>query len=115
MEPRLTTRFLGSLSIAVLIGLVCSTTEIRAEDRCGGVLMATRTVTMKDRKEMVQKLGFYAIDGGLVMDGKSTCTPLGGCVCRCNPGLPRRWAGGLRGPAGRPGCDRRGRGHLSRT
>jgi|SRR5271157_2220013 len=76
MEPRLTTRFLGSLSIAVLIGLVCSTTEIRAEDRCGGVLMATRTVTMKDRKEMVQKLGFYAIDGGLVMDGKSTCTSI---------------------------------------
>ena len=31
---------------------------------------------IKDRKEMVQKLGFYAIDGGLVMDGKSTCTSI---------------------------------------
>jgi hypothetical protein len=63
------------LSLAVLIGLICST-RASAEDRCGGVLMATRTTVMKDRKEMVQKLGFYAIDGGLVMDGKSTCTSI---------------------------------------
>jgi hypothetical protein len=60
---------------AVLLGLLCST-KASAEDHCGGVLMATRTVTMKDRKEMVQKLGFYAIDGGLAMDGKGTCTSI---------------------------------------
>jgi len=36
----------------------------------------SRTTAMKDRKEMVQNLGFYAIDGGLVMDGKSTCTSI---------------------------------------
>jgi hypothetical protein len=40
---------------------------------------------------------------------------LAGCVCRCHPGLPRHWAGGLRRLAGCPGCDRRGRGHLSRV
>jgi len=61
--------------LAVLIGLICST-RTSAEDRCGGVLMTTMTTVMKDRKEMVQKLGFYAIDGGLVMDGKSTCTSI---------------------------------------
>ena len=60
----------------MFIGLVYSTTQAGAEDRCGGVLMAARTVTMTDRKEMVQKLGFYAMDGGLVMDGKSTCTSI---------------------------------------
>jgi hypothetical protein len=38
--------------------------------------MATRTTVMNDRKEMVQKLGFYAIDGGLVMNGESTCTSI---------------------------------------
>jgi hypothetical protein len=64
-----------ALSLAVLIGLICST-RASAEDRCGGVLMATMTTVMKDRKEMVQKLGFYAIDGGLVMDGKSICTSI---------------------------------------
>jgi hypothetical protein len=69
------TRCPVALSLAVLIGLICST-RASAEDRCGGVLMATRTTVMKDRKEMVQKLGFYAIDGGLVMDGKSTCTSI---------------------------------------
>jgi hypothetical protein len=40
------------------------------------VLMATTTPAMTDRKEMVAKLDFYAIDGGLVMDGKSTCTSI---------------------------------------
>ena len=68
-------RLLGALSITALLGLVYGT-DASADDRCGGVLMATRTVTMKDRKDMVQKLGFYAIDGGLVMDGKSTCTSI---------------------------------------
>ena len=31
---------------------------------------------MKDRKQMVQTLGFYKIDGGLVMNGRSTCTSI---------------------------------------
>jgi hypothetical protein len=51
-------------------------TEASADDGCGGVLMATRTTAMKDRKELVQKLGFYKIDGGLVMNGESTCTSI---------------------------------------
>src|SRR5215472_15956489 len=68
-------RLLSVLWTAVLIGLIYSA-EASADDRCGGVLMATRTVTMKDRKEMVQKLGFYAIDGGPVMNGQSTCTSI---------------------------------------
>ena len=72
---RNSTRCPVALSLAVLIGLICST-RASAEGRCGGVLMATRTTVIKDRKEMVQKLGFYAIDGGLVMDGKSTCTSI---------------------------------------
>jgi hypothetical protein len=71
----LTTRFLGTVSIAVLIGLVCST-KASAEDRCGGVLMATRSIGIKDHKSVVEKLGFYKIDGGLVLDGKSTCTSI---------------------------------------
>jgi len=66
---------LRALSLAVLIGLICGS-GANAEDRCGGVLMAPMTTVMKDRKETVQKLGFYAIDGGLVMDGKSTCTSI---------------------------------------
>jgi hypothetical protein len=68
-------RLLGVLWAAELLGLVCNT-QASADDRCGGVLMANRTLAMKDRKEMVQKLGFYAIDGGLVIDGKSTCTSI---------------------------------------
>lgn len=72
---RKNTRCPVALLLAVLIGLICIT-RASAEDRCGGVLMAIRTTVMKDRKEMVQKLGFYAIDGGLVMDGKSTCTTI---------------------------------------
>ena len=75
MLMRNSTRCPVALSLAVLIGLICST-RASAEGRCGGVLMATRTTVIKDRKEMVQKLGFYAIDGGLVMDGKSTCTSI---------------------------------------
>jgi hypothetical protein len=69
------TRCPVALWLAVVIGLSCSP-GASAEDRCGGVLMAIRTAVMKDRKEMVQKLGFYALDGGLVMDGKSTCTSI---------------------------------------
>src|SRR6266436_20769 len=68
-------RFLGAMWTAVLIGLIYSA-EASADDRCGGVLMATRTTAMKDRKEMVQTLGFYKIDGGLVMNGQSTCTSI---------------------------------------
>jgi hypothetical protein len=68
-------RFLGALWAAMLLGLLCSP-EARADD-CGGVLMATRTIGgIKDHKSVVQKLGFYKLDGGLVMDGKSTCTSI---------------------------------------
>jgi hypothetical protein len=38
--------------------------------------MATRTVSTKDHKALVQKLGFYKIDGGLVLNGQSTCTSI---------------------------------------
>jgi len=69
------TWLLDLLMIAAFLALVYSA-EASADDRCGGVLMATRTVAMKDRKEMVQTLGFYKIDGGLVMNGESTCTSI---------------------------------------
>jgi hypothetical protein len=63
------------LLMAALGGLVYST-QANANDLCGGVLMATRSPGTKDHKALVQKFGFYMIDGGLVMNGGSTCTSI---------------------------------------
>jgi hypothetical protein len=41
----LATRFLGTVSIAALIGLVYSSIQAGAEDRCDGVLMATNAIS----------------------------------------------------------------------
>jgi hypothetical protein len=68
-------RIIGSLSIMALAGVVCSTAAI-ADDRCGGVLMATKTMGSRGHKALIQNLGFWSIDGGLVMNGESTCTSI---------------------------------------
>jgi hypothetical protein len=69
------THLVIALSIVALVGLVYSS-EASADDRCGGVLMAVRGPVTKEHKTIVQKLGFYAIDGGLVTNGESTCTSI---------------------------------------
>src|SRR5215468_12111523 len=43
---------------------------------CGGVMGAHKTSVIKDHKEMIKKLGFYAVDGTVLQDGKSTCTSI---------------------------------------
>lgn len=61
---------------ASLLTALYSAQAAAEADRCGGVLMANRTLGTRDHKASVQKLGFYMIDGGLVMNGKSTCTSI---------------------------------------
>jgi hypothetical protein len=68
-------RLLIALSIVALVGLVY-TTEAGADDRCGGVLMASRGPVTTGHKARVQKRGYLEIDGGLVMNGESTCTSI---------------------------------------
>src|SRR5882762_8203979 len=67
-------RIIGSLSIMAVAGVVCITAI--ADDRCGGVLMATKTMGSRGHKALIQQLGFWSIDGGLVMNGESTCTSI---------------------------------------
>jgi hypothetical protein len=63
---------LGTLLLAALYSIQA----IAADDRCGGVWMATRSLGSPNHKMFVEKLGFYSIDGGLVMNGESTCTSI---------------------------------------
>src|ERR1700692_2175972 len=63
------------VSTMALVATVCSGAAM-ADDRCGGVLMASRTMGSREHKALIQKLGFYMIDGGLLMNGESTCTSI---------------------------------------
>lgn len=46
---------LGALSLAMLVGLTSA--QASADDDCGGVLMAKKTLVLKEHKALVQKLG----------------------------------------------------------
>jgi hypothetical protein len=67
------------MRLILLLGamlLALCTQVMTADDRCGGVMMATRSSGSHDHKTLIQKLGFYSTDGGLVMNGESTCTSI---------------------------------------
>jgi hypothetical protein len=68
---------LSALLLLPMIAIVFAIRAFAADvDRCGGVLMAIRTVAMDDHRGLVRKLGFYSIDGGLLMNGETTCTSI---------------------------------------
>jgi hypothetical protein len=62
------------LLISTFSGLAYS--DDTKPEECGGVLMTSRTRGLDGHQALVEKLGFYMIDGGLVMNGKSTCTSI---------------------------------------
>jgi hypothetical protein len=64
------------LAFAAAVSAMATDNAATDNSRCGGVLMAQKTIANTDHKAFVQELGFYRIDGGPVLDGKSTCTSI---------------------------------------
>jgi hypothetical protein len=81
---RMTHRALSAVTLAALVIASAAHAEPAtpdsatawSKDFCGGVLMTIKTTPDKHHKAWVHDNGFYKIDGGLVLNGKSTCTSI---------------------------------------